>query len=78
MTLTWEEPEENTQESLFTQAVQAQLKATPGEWARIAIASRSLRTKWRKNYPGFEFTTRKVEGEPEGRAKIYARWVGDS
>lgn len=78
MTVTWEEPEDSVNDSLFTKEVREQLKAKPGEWARIAVASRSLRTRWRKQYPGFEFTSRTVEGETRSRGALYARWVGES
>lgn len=74
----WERPNPNPHKSHFHDEVREQLRANPGEWAYIFTGARSLVTRWRAKYEGFEFTSRPAEGEPSpNRGAIYARWIGN-
>jgi hypothetical protein len=79
----WEDPPDRDRPGgrpprLFTEDIQARLKASPGAWARIRIypgkktcGGTAARLKKRSG-PGWEIITR-CHGD--GSA-IYARWVG--
>ena len=73
----WGRPDPNPRGAVFSEEVREQLKENPGEWAYVFTGARSLVTRWRIQHEGFEFTSRKAEGEPKNRGEIYARWVGD-
>lgn len=58
-----------------TDLIIAALKSRPGEWALIKTdVTASSATPWKKR-EGIEARSSSV-GKPEGKADIYARWVG--
>lgn len=52
------------------------LKERPGEWALYptTVSSASTASNYKKQHPGTEWTSRT---RPDGRADLYARWVGE-
>lgn len=76
----WEEPPPagtaGRPEKLLTDDIRALLQKKPGAWGKISDDSRAgtvARAKAR--HPNFEFTTRKIEGQPSNHVKVWARYV---
>ena len=64
-------------ERILTPEILHELKANPGQWARIpGRVSASLVNQWKKRNPGLDATTRNVDQKTR-KATIYVRWVGE-
>ena len=89
MSVTWEDPPEPGGRNPYGRhaAIAAELKARPGEWAKVVVEgnlsdSAAIRNGLYKAYqPARSFeavarNTRKVDGHT--RCDIYARYIGES
>ena len=66
-------------DSVFTDEVREDLRSNPGEWTKIHTAkSSAMGSIWKKRYgaEGYDFVTRKVEGETA--YDIWATYNGDA
>ena len=64
--------------AVFTDAVVADLKGSPGKWAVIIPQAKQSQVgnaqAWAKRRPGFEVTSRTVERGSETPFRVYARF----